>query len=266
MYRTIYRTIHRKGRQERPRRSTPSAERRLLQTSDAVAASNRASRHRSPNSCALMSQLSLAARGARAALLALWGALLPDPGALHAQQTASVHPTAPPVATSVRREGAVAVDGRLDETAWQRATPIAEFRQFRPTEGAPASLATEVRILYDDEALYVGARMRDSLGPAGIRAPLARRDQLLAADGNNGSFNSLTTDKFAVVLDPYHNHLDEVWFEVNPAGVRGDQFSGDPSWDPIWEAAAHVDAEGWTAEMRIPYSQLRFSRDSVQTW
>ena len=99
-----------------------------------------------------------------------------------------------------------------------------------------------------------------------MRAPLARRDQLVDADGNNGSFNSLTTDKLIVVLDPYHNHLDEAWFEVNPAGVRGDQFNGDVSWDPVWEAAAHVDAEGWTAEMRIPYSQLRFSRDAAQTW
>ena len=196
----------------------------------------------------------------------LWGVALLHPPALGAQQTASVHPEAPPVATSARRDGGIAIDGRLDEATWARATPITGFRQFQPAEGAPASLATEVRILYDDAALYVGARMSDPMGAAGIRAPLARRDQLLAADGNNGSFNSLTTDKIAVVLDPYHNHLDEAWFEVNPAGVRGDQFNGDPSWDPIWEAAARVDGDGWTAEMRIPYSQLRFSRDSAQTW
>ena len=83
---------------------------------------------------------------------------------------------------------------------------------------------------------------------------------------NNGSFNSLTTDKLIVRLDPYHNHLDDAWFEVNPAGVKGDQFNGDPSWDPVWEAATQVDAEGWTAEMRIPFSQLRFSQDAEQTW
>ncbi|HKP16811.1 MAG TPA: carbohydrate binding family 9 domain-containing protein, partial [Gemmatimonadaceae bacterium] len=145
-------------------------------------------------------------------------------------------------------------------------TPITELRQQRPVEGNAASLATEVRILYDDEAIYVGARMSEPTGAAGIRAPLARRDQLLASNGNNGSFNSLTTDKLAVVLDPYHNHLDEIWFEINPAGVRGDQFNGDPSWDPVWEGEARTDATGWTAEMRIPYSQLRFSRDSAQTW
>lgn len=192
-------------------------------------------------------------------------ALLATPP-LPAQQTSSVHPESPPAGQAVRREGAIAVDGRLDEAAWARATPITGFRQFQPTEGAAASLATEVRFLFDDEALYVGARMSEPLGASGIRAPLARRDQLLAADGNNGSFNSLTTDKFAIVLDPYHNHLDEAWFEVNPAGVRGEQFNGDPSWDPIWDAAAHVGSVGWTAEMRIPYSQLRFSRDREQTW
>ncbi|HWJ23216.1 MAG TPA: DUF5916 domain-containing protein [Gemmatimonadaceae bacterium] len=183
-----------------------------------------------------------------------------------AQQTSSVHPTEPPVATTVRRQGQITIDGKLDEAAWAQATPITSFRQFQPTEGAPASMPTEVRILYDDQALYVGARMTDTAGAAGIRAPLARRDQLLAADGNNGSFNSLTTDKLAIVIDPYHNHIDEAWFEINPAGVRGDQFSGDGSWDPIWEGAAHVDAQGWTAEMRIPYSQLRFTRDEAQTW
>jgi len=99
-----------------------------------------------------------------------------------------------------------------------------------------------------------------------VHAPLARRDQLLDGSGDNGSFNSLTTDKFVVVLDPYHNHIDEAWFEVNPAGVRGESFSGDGSWDPVWEAAAHVDSSGWTAEMRIPYSQLRFDRGAAQSW
>jgi hypothetical protein len=185
---------------------------------------------------------------------------------LPAQQRASVHPDVPPVATAARRSGPIAIDGRIDEAAWAGATPITQLRQYQPNEGAPGSLPTEVRILFDDEALYIGARMSDPLGAAGIRAPLARRDQLLAADGNNGSFNSLTTDKLAIDLDSYHNHLDDAWFEVNPAGVRGDQFNGDPSWDPIWEAASHVDANGWTAEMRIPYSQLRFSRDTAQTW
>ncbi|HEV2642111.1 MAG TPA: carbohydrate binding family 9 domain-containing protein, partial [Candidatus Elarobacter sp.] len=187
-------------------------------------------------------------------------------GAQHTTQTSSVHPNAPPTAEASRRTSAIVIDGKLDDAAWSAARPITEFREYQPTEGGPATQRTEVRILYDDQALYIGARMYDSLGAAGVRAPLARRDQLLDANGNNGSFNSLTTDKIVVILDPYHNHIDRALFEINPAGVRGDQLNGDDSWDPIWEATAHVDSLGWTAEMRIPYSQLRFSRDSAQTW
>lgn len=204
-----------------------------------------------------------------AVLATLWLVALALPRRAPAQgatPVASVHPTASPVAGPVRRDGPVTVDGRLDEAAWARATPVTAFRQFQPTEGARASQTTEVRILFDEQALYVGARLADSLGARGVRAPLARRDQLLPSNGNNGAFNALTSDKFVVVLDPYHNHLDEAWFEVNPAGVRGEQFDGDPSWDPVWEAAAHVDGAGWTAEMRIPYSQLRFARGADQTW
>lgn len=199
---------------------------------------------------------------------ALFALLAVVPLSLRAQDNASssVHARTPPVAEAVRRDGPITLDGKLDDAAWSAAKPITKFTQSLPREGEPATQRTEIRILYDDQALYIGARVYDSLGVNGIRAPLARRDQLLDANGNNGSFNSLTTDKIVVVLDPYHNHIDQAWFEVNPAGVKGDQFNGDPSWDPIWEAATHVDSLGWTAEMRIPFSQLRFSRDSAQTW
>ena len=179
---------------------------------------------------------------------------------------ASVHPTPPVTDAAVKRTGSITVDGKLDDPAWGNVPAITNFRQYQPAEGQPATQRTEVRIIYDADAIYVGARMYDSLGAKGARAPLARRDQLLDSNGNNGSFNSLTTDKLVVILDPYHNHIDRALFEVNPAGVKGDQFDGDDSWDPVWEAAAHVDSLGWTAEMRIPYSQLRFSRAAVQTW
>ena len=185
--------------------------------------------------------------------------------AQHADSAAIAIP-ARPVATAAHRVGTIVIDGRLDDEAWKGAEVLSDFRQIQPTEGARASQRTEVRILYDDQAIYIGARLYDTLGARGIRAPLARRDQLLDGNGNNGAFNSLTTDKFAVVFDTYHNRIDGAWFEINPAGARGDAFNGDPSWDPIWEGAAHVDSLGWTAEMRIPYSQLRFSRDSVQSW
>jgi hypothetical protein len=173
------------------------------------------------------------------------------------------HPTPVPVATATRLEGVIAMDGRLEEAAWESAAPSSGLRQYQPDEGEASTYPMEVWVLYDDEALYIGARLDQ---PEGVVAPLARRDQLLDADGNNGSFNSLTTDKLIIRLDPYHNHLDDVWFEVNPQGVKGDQFNRDPSWDPVWETATHVDSEGWSAEMRIPFSQLRFSQDPEQTW
>jgi hypothetical protein len=194
---------------------------------------------------------------------ALAFALLAIPHGASAQAgEAPADSVATAVAEAAYRVGPISIDGRLDEAAWDRAAPITDFRQYEPNEGAPASLPTELRILYDDEALYIGARMTQ---PGGVVAPLARRDQLVDASGNNGSFNSLTTDKLVVSLDPYHNRLDNVLFEINPAGVRGDQFNGDASWDPIWEAEARVDSLGWTAEMRIPLSQLRFSADAT-TW
>ncbi len=185
------------------------------------------------------------------------------PALAYAQGPGSAVEPATPSAQAARLEGVITLDGRLVEDSWQRATPATGLRQIQPDEGAPASLPTDVRILFDDRALYIGARMSQT---GGVIAPLARRDQLLDASGDNGSFNSLTTDKLIIRLDPYHNHLDDVWFEVNPAGAKGEKFNGDPSWDPVWEAAASVDSLGWTAELRIPFSQLRFSPDSLQTW
>jgi hypothetical protein len=196
------------------------------------------------------------------ALVAPLGTPLGAQGTSHS----SIHPAGAVSTVAVKRTGAIDIDGKLDDPAWATVTPITSFRQYQPAEGQPATQRTEIRIIYDADALYVGARMYDSLGARGVHAPLARRDQLLDSNGNNGSFNSLTTDKLIVILDPYHNHIDRALFEVNPAGVKGDQFDGDDSWDPVWEAAAHVDSLGWTAEMRIPYSQLRFSRAPVQTW
>jgi hypothetical protein len=185
---------------------------------------------------------------------------------VRSQGTPTIPTVLLPQASAASAAGSITIDGILDEASWSKATPITGFHQQNPNEGAAPAQRTEVRVLYDSRALYIGARMYDSLGAQGIRAPLARRDQLLDSNGNNGSFNSLTTDKLIVILDPYHNHIDQAWFEINPAGVKGDQFNGDPSWDPIWQAASHVDSLGWTAEMRIPYSQLRFSRDTLQTW
>ena len=170
------------------------------------------------------------------------------------------HPTPPPVLQAAERRGNVTIDGRLDEAAWQAASAATEFRQSLPNEGQAGTQRTEVRFLFDGDALYVGAKMYDSLGAAGVRTRLVRRDQLFGE-----------ADQLSVIFDTFHDHLGRTEFVVNPSGVKMDGYgpggsNPDYSWDPVYEAAAAIDGEGWTAELRIPLSQLRFPTDSVQTW
>ena len=198
--------------------------------------------------------LLLAPSAARAQMAALKSAPTP-------QQTSTTSPTSqsdprPSARATLRREPVV-IDGKLDEAAWSTAEVISDFHQQQPDEGKAPTERTELRILFDGSALYVGARMFDSQGPAGVRKLLVRRDQLL---NDNGS------DKIALVFDPYRDRTTRVWFELNPRGVKGDHLNGDASFDPVWEGASTVDSLGWSAEFRIPLSQLRFPRDSVQSW
>lgn len=178
---------------------------------------------------------------------------------LSAQQTTRSQSDPRPVAHAALRTGQITIDGRLDDAAWNAATPITELIQQSPDEGKPASQKTEIRILYDDGAVYVGARMFDSLGAKGVHAVLTRRDQLLNGGG-------LTSDRISLVFDTFRDKNSRTWFELNPLGVKGDHQNGDVSYDPVWEGASKIDSLGWTAEFRIPYSQLRFSRDSAQVW
>lgn len=169
------------------------------------------------------------------------------------------HAVPVPTAIATRRSDPVTLDGRLDEAAWSRAEPVTQLTQFDPDEGKPASERTEVRFLYDDVALWVGARLFDTHGAAGVTARLVRRDA------------NMQSDYFQLVIDGFHDHLGRAFFQVNPSGSKFDALGigasfPDPSWDGVWEAATRVDSLGWVAELRIPYSQLRFSRDSAQTW
>jgi len=121
-----------------------------------------------------------------------------------------------PVAHAALRQGEVTIDGRIDEAAWAAATPITDLSQSTPEEGKPASQRTEIRILYDASALYIAARMYDSLGAKGVRSALARRDQVMKG-GNN-----LTSDRIAFVFDTFRDKNSRTWFELNPDGVKGD--------------------------------------------
>ena len=198
-----------------------------------------------------------AACAAVCAVLCVLGAL-PDCGQPLAAQTFG-HAVPVPSVEAVRRVGPVKLDGRLDEPAWKAARPITHFTQYDPDWGQPPSQRTEVSFLYDDDALYIGAHMYDSAGARGVTTRLVRRD---------ADFDS---DFLQIVIDGYHDHLGRAFFNVNPSGSKEDNIGigtscCDASWDPVWEAATRIDSTGWTAEVRIPFSQLRFSRDSVQTW
>jgi hypothetical protein len=154
----------------------------------------------------------------------------------------------------------IVIDGRLDEADWQGAEVATGFLQRDPDEGQPASERTEVRILFDEAAIYVGARMFDR-DPAAIARHLTRRDD----DGEE------VADAFHVAFDALHDRLTGTHFGVTAAGTQVDEFlfddtNSDESWDAVWDSAVLVDDEGWTAELRIPLSQLRFSPGRDQTW
>ncbi|HSJ06234.1 MAG TPA: DUF5916 domain-containing protein [Longimicrobiales bacterium] len=163
---------------------------------------------------------------------------------------------AAPSAHAVRLTEPVRIDGILDEAVWRNAPAVTEFTQVVPTEGAPATERTEVRFAHDDVALYIGARMYDR---SPVTTRLGRRDMAMSA-----------SDWLTIIFDSYHDHRTAFGFEVNPSGVRRDQTrtvnSEDDSWEPVWEVAATIDEHGWTAEIRIPFSQLRFNPVAEQVW
>lgn len=165
---------------------------------------------------------------------------------------------------AVRTVEALRIDGRLDEPAW-RQTPVATgFTQEWPQRGLPARQRTEVRVLYDARYLYVGARMHHDRRLEGGEARVVRRVHRRDQDSSS--------DWFSVAIDSNHDRRTALVFEVNAGGVQKDQLiyndsTYDASWDGVWESAVSVDGEGWTAELKIPLSLLRFKGGSgPQTW
>jgi hypothetical protein len=167
-------------------------------------------------------------------------------------------PDSTPTIGATRAARAPAIDGHLTDDVWGTAVPVTRFVQENPREGDPASERTEIRVLYDDAALYIAARMTQRGSPP--RGLLTRRDA------------SSPSDLLTIALDTYHDHQTATVFSVNPAGVRSDGLASgdlrdvDSSPDPVWEAATRVDSLGWTAEIRIPLSQLRFAARPEQVW
>jgi len=182
---------------------------------------------------------------------------------LVAQQPAppvTVSATAPPrTMRAARRTGPITIDGKLDDAAWASAEPSAGFTQSYPQPGKPSPDQTEVRVLYDDAAIYVGIRMFDA-HPDSIAAGLARRDATAAT--------GIYSDWVHLIIDSYHDRRTAFRFSTTPRGVQKDVYSyndnnEDPNWDAIWEVGTRVDSLGWVAEYRIPLSQLRFGGDAT---
>jgi len=160
---------------------------------------------------------------------------------------------------AVRVQGeAPVIDGLLSDDAWTSAPVATDFTQLEPNEGATATERTEVRVLYGADALFVAFRAYDS-APDSIAGQLTRRD------------TESYSDAVHVIIDSYFDKRTAFHFGVNPVGVkldiyRFDDTQEDASWDAVWDVATRIDSEGWTAEFRIPYSQLRFGNHDDQTW
>ena len=173
-------------------------------------------------------------------------------------QSASADANATKVVRVVRVSTPPLIDGRLDEAVWQQAEVITDFHQIRPGDGAEPSERTEVYLLYDDDALYVGARMYDS-EPDRIAAPTARHGEGLGSD-----------DRLVVILDPFNTRRGGYRFETNANGVRHDALyesvsSFESDWTVIWDTAASVFDSGWMAELAIPFKTLPFD-PAIDTW
>jgi hypothetical protein len=167
--------------------------------------------------------------------------------------------------TAVKSSVPPVIDGKLDDAIWQQAPLATDFLQHSPNYGQPASAKTTVRILYDDDAVYIAAQLFDQ--------PSLIRRQLTARDGEQQQ----DADYFSVFLDTYNDKQNGFQFLVTPANVQTDAKLnasanpswgdfGDRSWDAVWQSETQSTADGWTVEMRIPYFSIRFAKKEVQTW
>ena len=154
----------------------------------------------------------------------------------------------------------IEIDGKLDENIWQSASIASDFIMFDPDNGKkiPENKKTEVKVLYDNDALYIGAIMYDE-NPKKILREITQRD------------NFGTSDLFGVFINGYNDGQQDFQFFVNAADGQADCINTDTngedySWDVVWRSKAIITEKGWVVEMRIPYAALRFSSENKQTW
>ena len=155
------------------------------------------------------------------------------------------------IANASLKVGEIVLDGKLNELEWGSAEVISDFTQFSPNPGDASTQRTELRILYDDEAIYVGARMFDT-APDSILMQYSQRDQIR------------NSDEFGFLFSPYNDGINGVAFATTPAGILVDMNVSptgmDPNWDAVWDVMTVVDENGWTAEFEIPWAALRFAK------
>ncbi|UCF37745.1 MAG: carbohydrate binding family 9 domain-containing protein, partial [Acidobacteriota bacterium] len=158
-------------------------------------------------------------------------------------------------------EGRIEIDGILDEAEWELVEPASDFTQNEPLQGRPSTERTEVRVLYDDKNLYIGAYCFDSEGSSGLISKELKRD-----------FSPRDSDVFQVVLDTFNDNRNGFVFGVNPRGAKRDmQVGGDgqsfnSEWDAIWHVRTMITDAGWQAEFAIPFRSLRFGPGEEQFW
>lgn len=160
--------------------------------------------------------------------------------------------------TTQRLNATVTLDGIPTEDAWNAVEWGGDFTQWQPNEGKPPSQQTNFKILYDEKFLYVAYRCHD-LAPDSITKRMGRRDEFPG-------------DWVEINIDSYHDLRTAFSFTISVSGVRNDEFvsndgyNWDASWNPIWFAKTHIDDKGWTAEVKIPFSQLRYGNEPEKVW
>ncbi|MBT8185821.1 MAG: carbohydrate binding family 9 domain-containing protein, partial [Eudoraea sp.] len=177
---------------------------------------------------------------------------------LAAQDSTTVIPKKIYTTKPLGSQKAPVIDGLLNDTSWDLVAWAADYVEFQPDENTPPAFQTKFKIVYDDKNLYVAFRCFDD-EPDKIERRLSRRD------GFSG-------DWIQINIDSYFDKRTSFSFAVTAAGVKGDEFvsnngnNWDESWNPIWYTKTNIDEEGWTAEMRIPLSQLKFAKSDKQVW
>ena len=161
----------------------------------------------------------------------------------------------PKIYTTMRATAPIKIDGIIDDEGWKNIPLANDFIQLDPKEGNPVSQKTEVRITYDNVAVYVCAMMYDN-APDSILHELGLRDE-----GEN-----LNADRFRFAIDTYNLRQDGYVFDVTVSNVQSDIKDSDPTFDAVWESATHISKDGWSVEMKIPYSALRFPKKDIQQW